>query len=146
MLHLSANEHKHLNVIIQTTLEIEEQRRALDACGLRFLISMRSFYILNAAAAATSDIDVGKGSARHRLRYRDMVWAFHSESQELLVSAAKDACGGKMLWSDAKAIGMFLWLGSTQQVVGSLSPFRCAQSTHYTLRETNWKRSREIST
>ncbi|KZV81002.1 hypothetical protein EXIGLDRAFT_780266 [Exidia glandulosa HHB12029] len=101
--YLSANEQKHLAVSVQTTLEIEEQRRALDECGLRFLISMRSFYILNAREDSGSE-------SRERLRYRDMVWAFHSESQDLLLAAATQACGGKMLWTDAKAVGLFLWL------------------------------------
>ncbi|EJD52247.1 hypothetical protein AURDEDRAFT_159101 [Auricularia subglabra TFB-10046 SS5] len=105
--HFSANEQKHLAVAVQTTLEIEEQRRALDECGLRFLISMRSFYILNARQDSGS-------SARQRLRYRDMVWAFHSESEDLLLAAATAACGGKMIWGDAKAVGVFLWLSSGQ--------------------------------
>jgi len=72
---------------------------------------MRSFYILNAQGSGTG--------VRERLRYRDMVWAFHSESQELLVGAAREACEGRMVWSDAKAVGMFLWLNTTQQVVRS---------------------------
>lgn len=107
--YLSANEQKHLAVAVQTTLEIEEQRRALDESGLRFLISMRSFYILNAREDSGS-------SSRQRLRYRDMVWAFHSESQDLLLAAATQACGGKMLWNDAKAVGVFLWLATAQLV------------------------------
>ncbi|KAI9461775.1 RAVE protein 1 C terminal-domain-containing protein [Boletus coccyginus] len=116
--HLSPNEHAHLIVLIQTALEIDEQQRALDANGLRYVLSMRSFYILNRRIAS----DPGSPRSgcgiphqtgwRERLRYRDMIWAFHSESQDLLLSTSAAACNGKMLWSDARALGVFIWLTS----------------------------------
>ncbi|KAI0041796.1 WD repeat-containing protein [Auriscalpium vulgare] len=113
--HLTANEHAHLLVLIQATLEVDESRRALDANGLRYLISMRSFYIINERSSAPSS-PASKGFVarktgwRARLRFRDMIWAFHSESQGLLLSAAQSACQGKMAWSDARATGVFIWL------------------------------------
>ncbi|KAJ7169732.1 RAVE protein 1 C terminal-domain-containing protein [Mycena filopes] len=116
--HLTPNEQAHLSVLIQTTLEIDEQRRALDSNGLRYLISMRSFYILNHRASAPGspqslDTIPRQTGRRERLRYRDMVWAFHSESQDLLLSASTAACSGKMCWSDARALGVSIWLTST---------------------------------
>ena len=100
---------------------------------------MRSFYILN--ARATSPLP-GTGSvsptltlsesgsqtktfARERLRFRDMIWAFHSESQEILLAASASACGNKMKWNDAKALGIFLWMNSLESMVCFLlfSPF-----------------------
>ncbi|KAJ7492768.1 RAVE protein 1 C terminal-domain-containing protein [Mycena latifolia] len=115
--HLTPNEHAHLLVLIQTTLEIDEQRRALDANGLRYLISMRSFYILNHRASApgspqSQNTIPRQTGRRERLRYRDMIWAFHSESQDLLLSASTAACNGKMGWSDARALGVSIWLNS----------------------------------
>ncbi|KAJ7076559.1 RAVE protein 1 C terminal-domain-containing protein [Mycena belliarum] len=115
--HLTPNEQAHLSVLIQTTLEIDEQRRALDANGLRYLISMRSFYILNRRASAPGSPESHntiprQTGRRERLRYRDMVWAFHSESQDLLLSASTAACNGKMCWSDARALGVSIWLKS----------------------------------
>lgn len=74
---------------------------------------------------------------RQRLRYRDMVWAFHSESQDLLLQASVDACeGGKMTWSDAQASGVFLWLQSVDTMVCrssrlALAPYSgCTQRAH----------------
>ncbi|KAJ7092570.1 WD repeat-containing protein [Mycena epipterygia] len=117
--HLTPNEQAHLLVLIQTTLEIDEQRRALDANGLRYLISMRSFYILNHRASAPGSPESQntiprQTGRRERLRYRDMVWAFHSESQDLLLSASTAACNGKMCWSDARALGVSIWLNSIE--------------------------------
>lgn len=126
--HLTPNEHAHLLVLIQATLEIDEQRRALDANGLRYLISMRSFYILNQRATSptspasppsqpTTNGTIPRSTGfRERLRYRDMVWAFHSESQELLVGACVNACKGKMTWADARALGVPIWLNSIESL------------------------------
>lgn len=102
--------------------QIQEQRRSMDSNGLRYLISMRVFYILNTRLSAPST-PASSGAAgvrlprRERLRYRDMIWAFHSESQELLLSMSVAACGGKMNWNDAKALGVFLWLRSVESMV-----------------------------
>ncbi|KAG2023063.1 WD repeat-containing protein [Coprinopsis cinerea AmutBmut pab1-1] len=116
--HLTPNEQAHLVVLIQTTLEIDEQRRALDANGLRYLISMRSFYITNQRAdkkiANNSSHFPQPTGKRERLRFRDMLWAFHSESQNLLLDASIAACNGKMTWSDARALGLPLWLTSQE--------------------------------
>ncbi|KAG9314237.1 RAVE protein 1 C terminal-domain-containing protein [Chiua virens] len=117
--HLSPNEHAHLIVLIQTTLEMDEQRRALDANGLRYVFSMRSFYISNRRVASdpgsphSGDGGIPRQTGwRERIRYRDMIWAFHSESQDLLLNTSTTACNGKMLWSDARALGVFIWLTS----------------------------------
>ncbi|KAF8634403.1 hypothetical protein AX15_000855 [Amanita polypyramis BW_CC] len=123
--YLTPNEQAHLLVLIQTTLEIEEQKRALDANGLRFLISMRSFYILNRRASApasrgSNGVSPRRTGRQERLRYRDMVWAFHSESQGLLQNVITTACNGKMLWSDARALGIALWLNSTEDLKSQL--------------------------
>ena len=104
------------------TIQVDDSRRALDANGFRYLISMRSFYILNRRASAPSSPE-SRGAIRHRtgwrerLRYRDIIWAFHSETQGLLLSASLAACQGKMTWNDARALGVFLWLNSIESMV-----------------------------
>jgi hypothetical protein len=87
---------------------------------------MRSFYILNQRAATPPNSAAGKTrdevlprrtGYRERLRYRDMIWAFHSESQELLVGACTAACNGRMTWADARALGLPVWLNSIESLV-----------------------------
>ena len=95
---------------------------ALDANGLPYLISMRSFYIINRRASTTNGASTNgaapnQSARRERLRFRDMVSAFHSESQELLLNASTVACDGKMTWSDAKALGISLWVNSSENLV-----------------------------
>lgn len=50
--------------------------------------------------------------------FRNIVWAMHSDSQELLLEATSQCCkNGKMLWEDAKKLGVFLWLKSAETAV-----------------------------
>ncbi|KAF8578745.1 hypothetical protein K439DRAFT_1361373 [Ramaria rubella] len=106
---LTPLEQAHLIVLV------DEQRRALDSNGLRYLISMRSFYILNERAVSSNSTDPAP-KGRQRLRYRDIVWAFHSQSQDILLDASTAACGGKMAWDDAKALGIYIWMESTESL------------------------------
>ncbi|KDQ63425.1 hypothetical protein JAAARDRAFT_169243 [Jaapia argillacea MUCL 33604] len=118
--HMTANEHAHLLVLIQTALEVDEQRRALDTNGTRYLTTMRSFYIFNRRILSSPSSPQSNGAIprhtgwRERLRFRDMIWAFHSESQDLMLGASTAACNGKMCWPDARALGIFIWLNSNE--------------------------------
>ncbi|KAF8320625.1 RAVE protein 1 C terminal-domain-containing protein [Cantharellus anzutake] len=110
---LSPNEMAHLTVLIQTTLEVEQQKRSLDANGLRYLLSMRSFYIINSGHVNTNtgksvQFNLRTIGVRQRIRYRDILWAYLSESQEILLDASTTA--------DARALGVFLWLNSTETI------------------------------
>ena len=107
---------------VQASIQVDDSRRALDANGFRYLISMRSFYILNKRVSEpgspeSRDATRRRTGWRERLRYRDIIWAFHSESQELLMSASLAACQGKLTWHDARALGVFLWLNSVESMV-----------------------------
>lgn len=117
---------------------------------------MRSFFILNARAVSPKfpGTPASAGSypltssqralARERLRFRDMVWAFHSESQEILLSVSTSACGGKMKWPDAKALGVFLWLNSVDSMV-RYSPMSMIPLLSTVVRKPSWRRLRETS-
>lgn len=123
---LSHLEKTLLATIAQATLEVERQRRSLDLCGLRYLISLRIFVNQNRRSGLSGTVTPASGAAtpgggrihRTRLSFRNIVWATHSESQDVLLSAASETCNsGKMVWADAKRLGVFLWLKSTETVV-----------------------------
>lgn len=106
-------------------LKIDEQSRALDLNGLRYLISLR-FYVLwrqrsPASGSLTPASHESPRSLTHqheRISFRNVVWALHSESQEILLAEATSASSkGKMLWQDAKALGVFLWMRSAETLV-----------------------------
>lgn len=89
---------------------------------------MRSFFIYNAtsvsilpSSSSTSQIPKDARTVEiipPRLKFRDVVWAFHSESQDVLVEASIKACPAeKLTWENAKALGVFLWLKSPALLV-----------------------------
>ena len=108
---------------------------------------MRSFYILNKRASEPGSPE-SRGTIsrrtgwRARLRYRDMIWAFHSESQELLMSASLAACQGKLTWNDARALGVFLWLNSVESMVRMASTRKSLRYLfEWYCRDRTWKSS-----
>lgn len=127
---LTANEKSSLAALAQATLEVERSRRSLDICGLRYLISIRMFVNhdrLSGPSGTTTPAPQRGGveipnqlRPRPKISFRNIVWATHSESNEVLLQAATESCeNGKMLWQDAKRLGVFLWLRSPEAVVSS---------------------------
>ena len=110
-----------LATVAQATLEVEELRRSLDSCGLRYLLSIRMLVNhnrRNGMSGATTPASMSSGRGQTRLSFRNMVWAMHSESQDVLLNAASNCCSnGKMLWPEAKNLGVFLWLRSNETLV-----------------------------
>lgn len=83
---------------------------------------MRSFFIYNKTptngverAGTKNALSVPPSLAR--LKYRDILWAFHSQSQDLLLDASRQACGERLSWTNAKSLGIFLWLKSSEALV-----------------------------
>ncbi|WOO80078.1 Regulator of V-ATPase in vacuolar membrane protein 1 [Vanrija pseudolonga] len=124
---LSQGEKSLLAALAQATLEVEQSRRSLDLCGLRYLISIRTFVNRDRRAAGQqSGAVTPRGGVpglppppvtHARISFRNIVWATHSESQEVLLQAAGQACeNNKMMWEDAKRLGIFLWLKSTDAI------------------------------
>nr|XP_019014432.1 WD-repeat protein [Kwoniella pini CBS 10737]OCF53213.1 WD-repeat protein [Kwoniella pini CBS 10737] len=124
---LSTPEKSFLATIAQATLEAEQQRRSLDLCGMRYLYSLRMFAnwdrlssISNTPISASTSTfpnhnmlgaDHKEEKRNNHFSFRNIVWATHSESHELLLSASKQMCkDGKLLWKDARRMGIFLWL------------------------------------
>lgn len=94
---------------------------------------MKSFYIINTRAGSTEQSFSGapkKSAKRERLRYRDMIWAFHSDTQEILLNASTSASNnGKMTWADARALGVFLWLNSPESLVCGSTTLRITSNS-----------------
>ena len=101
LLQLPSSEHKTLIQSIQTILAAERYRRSVDANGFRYICASE----LHRTSASTDVAD-----------WRDIVFASHSISQDILVDLVTSKAEGKLTWEIARTSGMFLWLSDTEAV------------------------------
>ncbi|KAL6159202.1 regulator of (H+)-ATPase in vacuolar membrane [Exserohilum turcicum] len=93
---LSSREQFRLADIIECIGMVERHRRSIDDNAGRFLLFFRQ-HVLN---------EVHKGP----ISWREIVWAFHSGSQDILVDLVSRHFSGRMLWLHAKECGVFMWM------------------------------------
>ncbi|EMD60047.1 hypothetical protein GGP41_009455 [Bipolaris sorokiniana] len=96
---LSSREQFRLADITECIGMVERHRRSVDDNAGRFLLFFRQ-HVLS---------QVHKGP----ISWREIVWAFYSGSQDILVDLVSRHFSGKMLWQHAKECGVFMWLSDT---------------------------------
>ncbi|KAF9908205.1 regulator of (H+)-ATPase in vacuolar membrane [Linnemannia zychae] len=106
---LSKNAQLQLSAFIEGFAKIDQQHGTIDDNGLRFLLHVRRFnylsYILPPLQRPTM------------LSYRDITWAYHSESQDLLLDFCVNSLKTPMTWPEAKSLGLFLWMRKKDAVI-----------------------------
>ncbi|KAF1845268.1 uncharacterized protein K460DRAFT_286617 [Cucurbitaria berberidis CBS 394.84] len=93
---LSSREQFHLADIVECIGMVEKHRRSIDDNAGRFLLFFRQH--------ALSEVLKGP------ISWREIIWAFHSGSQDILVDIVSRHFNGKMLWQHAKECGVFMWM------------------------------------
>ncbi|KAF8456637.1 RAVE protein 1 C terminal-domain-containing protein [Terfezia claveryi] len=106
--HLTGSEQMNLASITECVAQVNKHRRSIDENGARFLLFFKQFIL-------------GKDRRLYTLKegglsWREIVWAFHSDSQEILVDLVNTTHKGRMLWSGARACGLFMWLRDSESV------------------------------
>lgn len=101
---LSPREQFHLADIIECIGTVEKHRRSVDDNAGRFLLFFRQHVL--------SDNHVGDP-----LSWREITWAFHSGSQDILVDLVSRHFNGRMLWQHAKECGLFMWMTDVNAIV-----------------------------
>lgn len=107
---LSGHEQIQLADIIECAALTERHRRSMDENGARFML----FFRQNA-------LRKGRATEMH-LSWREINWAFHSNSQDILVDFVSRQNHGSMLWEHARDSGIFMWLSDISAVVGQVFP------------------------
>ena len=116
---LSSKEQFHLADIVECVGTVEKHRRSIDGNAGRFLLFFRQ-HVLNP----------GQHSTDHTpLPWREITWAFHSSSQDILVDLVSRHFNGRMLWQHAKESGMFMWMTDIAALVSFNSPLHSFQNT-----------------
>ncbi|KAJ4390451.1 regulator of (H+)-ATPase in vacuolar membrane [Neurospora sp. IMI 360204] len=95
---LSRHEQIQLVDIVECVGTVEKQRRSLDENGARFML----FYRQHALRKRRTN--------ENHMSWREIAWAYHSGSQDILLDFVSRQHHGPMLWEDAREAGIFMWL------------------------------------
>ncbi|KFX96352.1 hypothetical protein O988_05364 [Pseudogymnoascus sp. VKM F-3808] len=77
---------------------VEKQRRSMDDNAARFMLFFRQHALY-------------KGRANEvQLSWREINWAFHSNSQDILTDVVTRQFHGRVLWEHARESGLFMWI------------------------------------
>lgn len=90
----------------------------MDENGARFMLFFRQHALRK-----------GRTNEMH-LSWREINWAYHSNSQDILVDFVSRQNHGTMLWEHARESGLFMWLSDAAALV-SISSTR--YDNHYDL-------------
>jgi hypothetical protein len=93
---LSSREQFRLADIIECIGVVEKHRRSIDDNAGRFLLFFRQH--------------VQSEAQKNPISWREIIWAFHSGSQDILADLVSRHFNGKMLWHHAKESGLFMWM------------------------------------
>ncbi|GME64981.1 wd repeat protein [Neofusicoccum parvum] len=99
---LSNREQFHLADIVECVGTVEKHRRSVDDNACRFLLFFRQHYL--------RDRDGQRSEDKAHISWREITWAYHSGSQDILMDLVSRHFQGRMLWKQAKEAGIFMWM------------------------------------
>lgn len=103
---LSGHEQMQLADIVECSALVERHRRSMDENGARFMLFFRQHALRQHRRGDMS------------LSWREINWAYHSTSQDILVDFVAKQHNGSLLWEHARDSGLFMWLTDLNAVVG----------------------------
>lgn len=109
---LSSQEQFRLADTVECVATVEKHRRAMDDNAARYLLFFRQHMLRRAQGVANKDM----------VSWREIVWAFHSESQDILSDLVSRQFSSKVTWKSAKESGIFMWLSDTDAIVSNHPP------------------------
>jgi hypothetical protein len=115
----SDTEQERLKVVLSTVVYMQEHMGSLDDNGFRYLFSWK-LHVLeleskrNQQSSGTdkrsSDGDEGPLPVVPTMSWREIVFAYNSETQQPLLEALHNYYGGKLDWPTVRALGIPAWL------------------------------------
>jgi hypothetical protein len=110
---MSRQEQIHLADIVECTALVEKQRRSMDDNAARFMLVFRQ-HVLHQ-----------RRSNEILVSWREINWAYHSNSQDILADMVSHQFHGKMLWENARESGIFMWMTDSTALVCPPQPCVC---------------------
>ncbi|KAK8223278.1 WD repeat protein-like protein [Phyllosticta capitalensis] len=115
---LSSREQFHLADIVECVGTVEKHRRSIDENGCRFLLFFRQKFLRegqrDGAVRRDGVVTVNGHSEESRqgevISWREMTWAYHSGSQDILMDLVVRHFQGRLGWKEAREAGVFMWM------------------------------------
>lgn len=118
---LSSTEQLSLADIIECVGMAEKHRRSIDENAARYLLFWRETVMRSRQSSSSAAVT-----------WREMLWAYHSTSQDILVDIVTRQNKGQMTWSHARNTGVFVWLTDREAL---LQQFEAVARSAYTSTE-----------
>lgn len=118
---LSSTEQLTLADIIECVGMAEKHRRSIDENAARYLLFWRETVMRSRQSSSSAAVT-----------WREMLWAYHSTSQDILVDIVTRHNKGQMTWSHARNTGVFVWLTDREAL---LQQFEAVARSAYTSTE-----------
>lgn len=104
---LSSHEQFRLVDTIECVATVEKHRRSMDDNAARYFLFFRQHMLRKSQGVANKD----------RVSWREIVWAFHSGSQDILTDLVSRQFNGNLTWKAARESGIFMWLSDLTALV-----------------------------
>lgn len=104
---LSGSSKRDLTTLVFAAAEVHKEIGGTDDCGLRYMLFLQTHL---------SSHNDGKNICT--IPWRDILWAYHSSSQDRLIDFTARQYSGRVTWQNARESGMLLWLQDVEAVVG----------------------------
>jgi hypothetical protein len=104
---LSSREQFRLVDTIECVATVEKHRRSMDGNAARYLLFFRQHMLRRSQGVANKDT----------VSWREIVWALHSGSQDILADLVSRQSNMKLLWKSARESGIFMWLSDLTALV-----------------------------
>ncbi|KAI8988974.1 RAVE protein 1 C terminal-domain-containing protein [Pilobolus umbonatus] len=98
---LNETEKMHLIALVDTIVELNQHGGSLDENGVRFTALLENHFHLKEILPSRGNQD---------LQPKDYIWALHSQSQDLLLEKCRHLHDNKLVWENARSLGIFMWL------------------------------------
>jgi hypothetical protein len=115
----SDTEQDRLKIVLGTIIYMQDHIGSLDENGLRYLFSWK-LHVLELESKrdgsstnndkSTSNGDDGPPPVVPAMSWREIVFAYHSESQQPILEALHNYYGGKLDWPTVRQLGIPAWL------------------------------------
>lgn len=136
-------EQERLKLVFQTIVYVQDHMGSLDENALRYLFSWK-LHVLELDSHRTDDKVTSNGEAEPprsvpAMSWREIVFAYHSETQQPLLEALHAYYGSKLDWPAVRKLGIPAWLHAVRAAQSEGSDLASLEQIFDSLAQTSFR-------